>query len=105
VDCHRAAHHARHPGVHGTRDRFAGSRTDVDGAGLDLLEPADIKEVVAAHPRMDFKRKSLPTFAAVFKQRPDTTFGAITADVLAHFDPGFKRKDFVEVVQNNGWTE
>jgi hypothetical protein len=83
----------------------AGVETDVDGAGLDLLEPADLKEVVAAHPRMDFKRKSLPTFAAVFKQRPDTTFGAITADVLAHFDPGFKRKDFVEVVQNNGWTE
>ena len=55
-------------------------------------------------PALDFKRESLPTFAAGFKDRPDTTFGAITADVLAHFSPGFKRKDFVEVVQNNAWT-
>jgi hypothetical protein len=70
-----------------------------------LLDPVAIKEVVAAHPRLDFKRKSLPTFAAGFKDRPDTTFGAITADVLAHFSPGFKRKDFVEVVQDNAWTE
>jgi HD domain len=83
----------------------AGVEADVDGAGLDLLDPVAIKEVVAAHPRLDFKRKSLPTFAAGFKDRPDTTFGAITADVLAHFSPGFKRKDFVEVVQNNAWTE
>ena len=83
----------------------AGVETDVDGAGLDLLDPTDIKEVVSAHPRLQFKEKSLPTFAAGFKDRPDTTFGAITADVLAHFSPGFRRKDFVEVVQNNAWTE
>jgi hypothetical protein len=83
----------------------AGVETDVDGAGLDLLDPADISAVVAAHPRLDFKRTSLPTFAAGLKDRPDTTFGAITADVLAHFSPGFQRKDFVDGVQNNAWTE
>jgi hypothetical protein len=83
----------------------AGVETDVDGDGLDLLDPVDLKEVVAAHPRHGFKEKSLATFAQGFKDRPDTTFGAITADVLSHFSPGFKRKDFVEVVQNNAWTE
>jgi HD domain len=83
----------------------AGVETDVDGDGLDVLDPTAVKEVVAAHPRLDFKTKSLPTFAAGFQDRPDTTFGAITADVLAHFAPDFKRKDFVEVVQSNAWTE
>lgn len=83
----------------------AGVETDVDGAGLDLLDPTDIKEVISAHPRHQFKERSLPAFAEGFKDRPDTTFGAITADVLAHFSPGFQRKDFVEVVQNNAWTE
>ena len=77
------------------------SRPTSTAPGWTCWSPTDIKEVVAAHPRLDFKRKSLPTFAAGFKDRPDTTFGAITADVLAHFYPGFKRKDFVEVVQNN----
>jgi hypothetical protein len=83
----------------------AGVETDVDGAGLDQLDPTDVEEVVAAHPRLKFKERSLPTFAQGFRDRPDTTFGAITADVLAHFSPGFVRKDFVEVVQSNGWTE
>jgi HD domain len=83
----------------------AGVETDVDGAGLDVLDPADVREVVSAHPRLQFKKNSLPTFAEGFKNRPDTTFGAITADVLAHYSPGFQRKDFVEVVRNNAWTE
>jgi hypothetical protein len=83
----------------------AGVETDVDGAGLELLDPTDVKEVVTAHPRLQFKERSLPTFAQGFRDRPDTTFGAITADVLAHFSPGFVRTDFVKVVQNNAWTE
>lgn len=83
----------------------AGVETDVDGAGLHLLNPSDIKEITAAHPRHDFKRQAFHVFADGFKDRPETTFGAITADVLTHFSPGFKRKDFVEVVMNNGWTE
>jgi hypothetical protein len=83
----------------------AGVETDVDGAGLDDLDPVNVSEVVAAHPRLDFKRKSLATFADGFKDRPDTTFGAITADVLEYVCPGFRPKNFVEVVRNNGWTE
>ncbi len=83
----------------------AGVETDVDGAGLDVLDPTDVRAVVSAHPRLQFKKNSLPTFAEGFKDRPDTTFGAITADVLAHYSPGFQRKDFVEVVRNNAWTE
>jgi hypothetical protein len=40
-----------------------------------------------------------------FKDRPDTTFGTVNADVLAHFGPGFQRIDFVEVIQSNSWPE
>jgi hypothetical protein len=80
-------------------------RFEVDGAGLDDLDPVNVSEVVAAHPRLDFKRKSLATFADGFKDRPDTTFGAITADVLEYVCPDFRPKNFVEVVRNNGWTE
>jgi hypothetical protein len=83
----------------------AGVETDVDGTGLNLLDPATVKEITAAHPRHDFKRKAFQAFAEGFKDRPDTTFGNITADVLAHFSPGFKRKDFVEVVMNNDWPD
>jgi hypothetical protein len=37
--------------------------------------------------------------------RPDTTFGTMNDDVLAHFDSHFKRADFVEIIEDNPWPE
>jgi hypothetical protein len=39
------------------------------------------------------------------KHRPDSTFGTMNADVLAHFDPTFKRQDFVDLILTNSWPE
>lgn len=83
----------------------AGVETDVLGIGRDDLDPAQIKAVVEAHPRPDFKRQILEAFTDGFRDRPDTTFGTVNADVLAHFVPGFRRTDFVEVIQANAWPE
>ena len=83
----------------------AGVETDVLGIGYDDLDPADIGAVVAAHPRPDFKRQILAAFTNGFKDRPDTTFGTVNADVLEHFSPGFRRTDFVEVIESNAWPE
>ncbi len=83
----------------------AGVRIDVDGAGLDLLDPAAIKEIIAVHPRYDFKRQALKTFAEGVKDRPETLLGTIAADMLARYSPDFKRVDFVDVIRNNAWSE
>jgi hypothetical protein len=83
----------------------AGVETDVLGIGYGDLDPADISAVTAAHPRPDFKRQILAAFADGFRDRPDTTFGTVNADVLQHFVPGFRRTDFVEVIQSNAWPE
>jgi HD superfamily phosphodiesterase len=83
----------------------AGVETDVLGIGYHSLDPADIKAVTAAHPRPDFKRQILAAFTNGFADRPDTTFGTVNADVLAHFVPEFDRTDFVEVIQSNAWPE
>ncbi len=83
----------------------AGVETDVLGIGYRDLDPAAIKEVTAAHPRPDFKRQILAAFTNGFKDRPDTTFGTVNADVLAHCVPGFTRVDFVEMIQTNAWPE
>lgn len=69
-----------------------GVETDVDGRDLSILDPAKLKEITAEHPRHDFKRQALQVFAEGFKDRPDTTFGAITADVLAHFSRGISAR-------------
>jgi hypothetical protein len=83
----------------------AGVETDIDGRDLNLLDPAIVKEVTAAHPRIEFKRQAFKAFTEGSKDRPDTAFGTITADILEHFSPGFKRKDFVDVIMNNDWPD
>ncbi|GAB2640777.1 HD domain-containing protein [Prescottella soli] len=82
-----------------------GVETDVLGLDLDEITDAQRSEVVAAHPRPDFKNKILHAFYKGMVNRPDTTFGTMNDDVLAHFDPSFRRKDFVEIIENNAWPE
>ena len=83
----------------------AGVETDVLGIGYDELDQAAIQAVIAAHPRPNFKSQILEAFTNGFHDRPDTTFGTVNADVLAHFSPGFVRADFVNVIERSAWPE
>lgn len=83
----------------------AGVETDVLGIGRDDLSPEALHAVTAAHPRPDFKRRILQAFTDGNKHRPRSTFGNVNADVLAHFDAGFVRDDFVDIIRNNGWPD
>ena len=83
----------------------AGVETDVLGLRLDTLTTEEIGAVTAAHPRPKFKARILEAFTNGFKDRPDTTFGTVNADVLRHFVPGYRHIDFVEVIQNSAWHE
>jgi HD superfamily phosphodiesterase len=83
----------------------AGVETDVLGIQYDALAASDISAVVAAHPRPDFKRRILAAFTEGNRHRPETTFGNVNADVLARFEPGFQRTDFVDIIENSAWPE
>jgi len=83
----------------------AGVETDVLGLSLDALTQTDLTAVTDAHPRPDFKRRILAAFTEGNAHRPETTFGNVNADVLAHFLPGFAREDFVEIIRANAWPE
>jgi hypothetical protein len=91
-----------HPVVAATT---AGVETDVLGLHLETIPQRLRDEVVAAHPRPDFKNRILRAFNDGFADRPDTSFGTVNADVIAHFDPTFVRGDFVQVIQNSEWAE
>lgn len=82
-----------------------GVELDVLGIGYEAITDQQRQSVVQAHPRPDFKNQILAAFTDGLKDRPDTTFGNVKADVLQHFLPGFKRGDFVEVIRNNAWSE
>lgn len=82
-----------------------GVELDVLGMGYDAITDEQRQAVVEAHPRPDFKNQILAAFTNGLKDRPDTTFGNVKADVLAHFVPGFERGDFVEVIKGSAWAE
>lgn len=82
-----------------------GVELDVLGIGYHTVSDEQRAAVVDAHPRPDFKNRILAAFTEGIKDRPETTFGNVKADVLAHFVPGFQRGDFVEVVKQSDWPE
>jgi HD superfamily phosphodiesterase len=82
-----------------------GVELDVLGIGYDAITDDQRAQIVAAHPRPDFKNQILAAFTDGIKDRPETTFGNVKADVLEHFVPGFRRGDFVEVILGSDWSE
>jgi hypothetical protein len=81
-----------------------GVLTDAIGWGLDRLDAGQVEEIVAAHPRGDFKKEFLQLFVEGLKNRPDTTYGTVNADVLEHFVPGFRRGSMVQRVMDAPWA-
>lgn len=82
-----------------------GVELDVLGLGYDAITEDQRSAVVAAHPRPNFKNQILTTFTNALKDRPETTFGNVKADVLAHFLPNFTRTNFVELIKTSPWPE
>ena len=70
---------------------YLGVLTDVLGFGLDELHADQVDEIVAVHPRGDFKNDFLKAYFDGFKNRPETTNGTVNADVLEHFIPNYRR--------------
>ncbi|MFF3559952.1 HD domain-containing protein [Streptomyces sp. NPDC002574] len=86
-----------------TAAMYQGVLTDVLGWGLDRLDGDQVDEIVAAHPRGEFKKGFLQAFVDGLKDRPDTTYGTINADVLEHFVPDFRRQSMVERILDAPW--
>ncbi|UOZ05269.1 hypothetical protein [Amycolatopsis sp. WQ 127309] len=80
-----------------------GVLTDVVGFGLGDLNPDQVADVVAVHPRGEFEEDFLSTCLDGLKNRPETTSGTVNSDVLAHFVPGFRRTTTVERIMGSGW--
>jgi hypothetical protein len=82
-----------------------GVETDVLGLQLDQITDEQRAAVTAAHPRPDFKSRIQHAFYDGMKDRPKTTLGTMNDDVLAHFDPDFRREDFVSIISRSAWPE
>jgi HD domain len=83
----------------------AGVEYDVLGIGYHDISEADRAEITALHPRPDFKRRILEAFTEGIAPKPETTFGNVKADVLERFVPGYKRGNFVDIIETSDWPE
>ena len=83
------AHHARHPGVHGTRGRPGHRRGRVRRARHRLPRHQRRRpgRDHRAAPAAGFKRQILQAFTDGMAPRPETTFGTSTPDVLERLRP------------------
>ena len=83
----------------------AGVEYDVLGIGYHDISDADRAEITGLHPRPDFKRAILEAFTQGIAPKPATTFGNVKADVLERFVPGYRRANFVDIIENSAWPE
>ena len=78
-----------------------GVEADVLGIGLDEIPAEDRDAVLAAYPRIDFKRGIVRAFADGFAYKPETAFGTMNTDVLESTVPGYQRPNFCALIAAN----
>jgi HD domain len=78
-----------------------GVEADVLGDGLGEIPAADRQAVLAAYPRIDFKRGIVQAFHEGFGYKPATTFGTMNTDVLERTLPGYRKPNFCELIAAN----
>jgi HD domain len=79
----------------------AGVGADVLGEGLGEIPPAERDAILAAYPRIDFKRGIVQALADGFAHKPATTFGTANTDVLELTLPGYCRPNVCVMIAAN----
>src|SRR5271163_3549305 len=78
-----------------------GVEADVLGDGLGEVPAGDRDAVLAAYPRINFKRGIVQAFSDGLADKPATTFGTMNSDVLERTLPGYRRLNFCEFIAAN----
>jgi HD-GYP domain-containing protein (c-di-GMP phosphodiesterase class II) len=78
-----------------------GVQYDVVGEHFHELSEQERAAVLAAHPRTNFKTGIVEAFSAGMRDKPETTYGTINADILEATVPGFVRRNFYDAIQNS----
>lgn len=83
----------------------AGVEMDVLGINYDYFSDTEREAVVQQHPRpAQFKEEIIQAFYDGIKNKPDTTFGNVKADVIADKQPDFSPMNFCSVIRQSRWV-
>jgi hypothetical protein len=78
-----------------------GVQYDVIGLRFDDLSGEQREAVLAAHPRDGFKTGIIEAFTAGMRDKPDTTYGTMNADILEENLPGYVRPNFCDKIRDS----
>ncbi|MGM0168531.1 hypothetical protein IGI39_004286 [Enterococcus sp. AZ135] len=82
---------------------YHGVGMDVMGDNFSEFSEEIRNEITTKFPRGNFKHDILEAFYSGFKDKPETTFGNIKADVVSHFDPQYEHKNFCTCILHSQW--
>jgi hypothetical protein len=83
----------------------AGVLMDVIGIGYEQFTDSERDTVTARYPRgTGFEEEFIQAFYDGNKHKPETTYGTVTADVMAEKDPNFHRPDTCSRIRHSRWT-
>ncbi|WP_321965417.1 phosphohydrolase [Paraburkholderia sp. J7] len=87
-----------------TRLLAYGLRADLFGEGIDCLSVEQRSEILTEFPRGDnFANSYLEAVGRGIAHRPETTFGAVSADILERYSSAFYRGNFCGRVLGSRW--
>jgi hypothetical protein len=78
-----------------------GVEYDVLGLHFDELSEQQREQVLAAHPRVDFKTGIIEAFSAGMRDKPETAFGTMNTDILEATVPGYVRPNFCDIIRGS----
>src|SRR5262245_26994964 len=76
----------------------AGAVVDVFGLGVDQLPKEAVAQVIAAFPRMGFKKAFQKVMAEVVARKPETTSFTFLADIGERHVPGYHAPNFCDLM-------
>jgi hypothetical protein len=82
----------------------AGAGMDVAGRGFEQFTDEQREAVIAAYPRgTDFAHRMIDAFYHGMEHRPDSTFGTVNDDFLAHRNQDFQRVNLCSIILGSKW--
>jgi hypothetical protein len=81
-----------------------GAGFDVVGRGFGDMPPEQRDAVLAAYPRVGFEEGIIDAFYGGIKDKPETAYGTMNADILDGKDPSYVRPSMCTLIRNSPWT-
>ncbi|MCW2565107.1 MAG: UTP:GlnB [Mycobacterium sp.] len=78
-----------------------GVESDVLGLHYDEFSDEQRGDIVAAHPRTNFKTGIVESFYQGMRDKPETAFGTMNTDILEAKLPGYVKPNFCDFIANS----